>query len=144
MNNNHIKKIAYEVGKLPSIISDIHVFGRMDKKERKAFYTIVERKLKEVSEETNEDYNRSRTHLKNMCNYPNERLNKAFLENKGANEKHWHVFVGAIASSLEDHLLTSLDKYQEDYRFILLDMKHAEKRINEMQSDIEKYILKSA
>jgi len=138
MNNLQNKKIVNETGVLPAIIADKKVFEEMTKGERSQFYISVNKIIAGI------DHKRKRTRdlYKMMCLYPEVRLNQAFLENHFKNESSWHFYVNVLEHCLYEHLMTSLNSFQELHKKYMVEMGRAEKRIEAMQEDLNKYLPK--
>jgi hypothetical protein len=133
MNKSQDYKTVIETGALPKIISDKKVFAEMTIPEKKAFYKQLDKTLTEFG------YQRHQDTYKQMCLYPETKINQAFLINRKKDTVKWHVYVNAISYCLYAHLLRSLENWQQEHKALVTDMQRADKRIREMQTDIEKY-----
>jgi len=143
MNKKQTYKTVHETGKLPAIIADLTVFEQMTKKERSDLYISIDEAI-ESAQNANEDIKslnlkRAQSLYKRMLSDPEMRLNKAFIENKFKNEMKWHFFVLILENALFQHLLSSLDKYQELHKYYKIEMQKAAKRIKEMQHSVVIY-----
>ena len=143
MNNSQNKKTVNEAGVLPAIISDTEAFKEMTRKERTAFYGLINDTISALEKDKPKikemELTRSQDLYKAMCLYPEKRLNQAFLKNKFKDEKKWHFYVSILEFCLYEHLVSSLDSFQANHKELTVEMKRAETRINEMKAQVEKY-----
>ena len=141
MNDLRNFKTVYEAGKLPAIIADTEVFKTMTRKERTAFYANLAETINLLQNQNPDlkDLQRSQDLFKAMCLYPEKRLNQAFLENKFKNEDLWHFYVGLLENALFMQLTISLYEFQHKHETYTVEIKRAEKRIQQMQKAIKKY-----
>jgi hypothetical protein len=135
MNYSQNQQTVNESKNLPPIISDKKVFSEMTTPERRILYGLINKSLAGVDKKLC----RSQDLYKAMLLYPETRLNQAFLSNERADENKWHIYVSVLEHCLFEHLMTSLENFQNKHKDLTVEMDRAEARIISMQKDIEKY-----
>lgn len=143
MKENQTYKTVHETGKLPAIIADGLVFNQMTKPERSELYKSIQEAIEQAENANSElktlDFKRAQSLYKRMLGDPENRLNKAFLVNKFKDEMKWHFFVFILENALYEHLLSSLEAYEELHKHYKIELHKSQLRINQMQTNINKY-----
>lgn len=144
MNKKQFEQTVFITGQLPQIIANKVTFGEMTVPERREFYKLVNKTLKE-----NNAKPLSGDYIKALLLYPEKRINNILKSRNHAlgsikeKEKKWHLYVSVLTICLNIHAKIYLPFYEESYEVLTCEASRAKKRSLQLRKVVNSYIPKT-